>query len=376
MKTLTVYPTKDRKGVQGEYIIQLNSTTVNELDWMKNGSYFLVGKKPEMMNSFCWDSVPGGDNDKLIRFLRKDWDIDWAKNGDIRKLNENTILISAGGDSAKIMLDKKKEEATLEISARRTHDLQVKEEDNKINVYGRRIIWALVFLQVDDEVPEAGIGIDQTLRTALGAKEEDKVFVKKAKPIKRGISKRILMRTLKTQIELMRVKRAAYLHMEKNICCISKDVMRVIGVDEGDFIEIQSPKTSIKLRALELSNTIRKIKKEAMEANPAFYPDCIEKLSLVRLRKTKHDLPWIFLDGDAREELGVELCDTVRIYRDVGHTLYKQMTRLSVPVVLTMIGAVIAIDGLSLPEIALFLFIGLIAAFSFMLIEKRKQIFS
>jgi formylmethanofuran dehydrogenase subunit D len=375
MKRLTVHPTKDRKGVQGEYIIQLNPNTVNELEGMKNGSYFLVGKRQEMMDLFCWDSVPGGDNDKLIKFLRNDFDIDWAKNEYITKPNESTILISAGENSAKITMDENKEKATLEISDGRTLGLKVKTENGKQNLYGREI-WALAFLQVDEDVPEGGIRIDQTLRTALGAKEGDEVFVKKAKPIKRGISKRILTRTLKTQIELMRVKRAVYLDMEKNISRISKDVMRVIGVDEGDFIEIQSFESTINIRALELSNRIRKLKEEQIEANPERYPNCIEILSLERLRKTEHDLPWIFLDADARKELGVEPCDVVRIYRDVGHTFYKQLTILSVPVVLTMIGAVIAIDGLSLTEIILFLFIGLIAAFSFMLIEKRKQIFS
>lgn len=375
MKSLKVYPTKDRKGVPGEYIIQLNPTTVNELDGMKTGSYFLVGKRQEMMNLFCWDSVPGGDNDKLIKFLRNDFDMDWAKNEDISKPYENTILISAGENSAKIMLDKKKEEATLEISDGRTLGLKVKTENGKRNLYGRTI-WALAFLQVDEDVLEGEIRIDQTLRTALGAKEKDPVFVKTAKPIKRGISKRILMRTLKTQIELMRVKSAPYSDMEKNICRISKDVMRIIGVDEGDFIEIQSPETLINLRALELSEKLRELHEKVIEANPERYPNCIKILSLERLRKTKRDIPWIFLDADARKELGVEPCDIVRIYRDVGHTLYKQLTILSVPVVLTAIGAVIAIDGLGLTEIFLFLFIGLIAAFSFMVIEKRKQIFS
>jgi HD superfamily phosphohydrolase len=84
---------------------------------------------------FCWDSVPGGDKDKLIKFLRNDCDIDWAKNEDIRKPNENTILISAGEKSAKITMDENKEKATLEINDGETHDLNVKKEDGKLNIY-------------------------------------------------------------------------------------------------------------------------------------------------------------------------------------------------------------------------------------------------
>ena len=287
MIELTARPTKDRKGVQGEYIIQLNPKIVNKLDGVKIDSYLLVGK---------------------------------------------------------------------------THK--------------ERTIRTLALLQAMNEaISEDEIKIDETLRTALGAKEGDKVIIEATKPPKRGILKRMLLGMLKTQIELMRVKKAVYLDMEKNICRISKDVMQAIGVAEGDFIDIQSLESSINLRALELSDRIREIKKEQVDANPEFYPDCTKELSLKRLRKTKHDLPLIFLDLDARKELGVEACDVVRVYRNVGHTLYKQMYKLSVPLVLTIIGAVIVLDITFVWKILLLL-IGLIAAFCFMLMEMRKKIVS
>jgi hypothetical protein len=88
---------------------------------------------------FSWDSVPGDDNDKLIKFLRNDCDIDWAKNEDISKPNENTILISAGEDSAEIIMDEKKEKAILKISDGRTHDLKVKAENGQLNIYTEKI---------------------------------------------------------------------------------------------------------------------------------------------------------------------------------------------------------------------------------------------
>jgi len=243
-------------------------------------------------------------------------------------------------------------------------------------VQKERTLWTLALLQaVNKVISEDEIRIDQTLRTAIGAKEDDKVVIKVIKPLKSGVLGRLLMGMLKTQIELMRVKKAIYLDMEKNICRISKDVMKAIGVDEGDFIEVQSPKSSINLRALELSEEIRKLKKEQIKANPETYPNCIEMLSLKRLRKTEHDLPWVFLDLDARNELGVESCDVVRIYRDVRHTLYKQIYRLSVPLILIIIGAVIALDIPFAFKIVL-LSAGFIIVFFFMIIEIRKMIAS
>lgn len=287
MIELIARPTEDRKGVQGEYVIQLNPKVLNKLDRAKVGSYFLVGR-----------------------------------------------------------------------------------------VQKERTLWTLALLQaVNEAISEDEIRIDQTLRTAIGAKEDDKVVIEVIKPLKRGVLGRLLMGMLKTQIELMRVKKAIYLDMEKNICRISKDVMKAIGVDEGDFIEVQSPKSSINLRALELSEEIGKLKKEQIKSNPETYPNCIEMLSLKRLRKTEHDLPWVFLDLDARNELGVESCDVVRIYRDVRHTLYKQIYRLSVPLILIIIGAVIALDIPFAFKIVL-LSAGFIIVFFFMIIEIRKMIAS
>ena len=85
---------------------------------------------------FSWDSVPGDGNESLISFLRDDFDIDWAKNAEIRKSNDGTtIIISKAENSAEIMMDEKKEKAILKISDGRTYDLKVKTEYGKLNIY-------------------------------------------------------------------------------------------------------------------------------------------------------------------------------------------------------------------------------------------------
>ena len=179
MIELIAHPTEDRKGSQGEYIIQLNPKILNKFDGVKEGSYLLVGR-----------------------------------------------------------------------------------------AHKERTIWSLALLHaLNETIPEDEIRIDQTLRTAIGAKEGEKVIIETTKPLKKdilemilSIPKIMLLGILKTQIELVRVKKAIYPDMEKNICRIEKDVMRAIGVEEGDFIEIQSSKSLVNLRALELSDKIKKIK--------------------------------------------------------------------------------------------------------------------
>ena len=85
---------------------------------------------------FNWDNVPGNDSEKLLRFL-KDLNIGWAENAEIRKSDDyKTILIIKDKNSAEIMIDENKEKATLKIRGGRTHDLPVKKENGKLNIYG------------------------------------------------------------------------------------------------------------------------------------------------------------------------------------------------------------------------------------------------
>lgn len=85
---------------------------------------------------FSWDSVPGDDNEKLKRFLKDDFNIDWVENAEIRKSDDGmTINISKGENSAEIMMDENKEKAILKIRDGRTCDLNVKTKNDKRNIY-------------------------------------------------------------------------------------------------------------------------------------------------------------------------------------------------------------------------------------------------
>lgn len=93
-------------------------------------------KKSRQPQKFSWDNVPGDDTDKLISFLKDEFDIDWADDAEISKSDDGmTISISTDEHSAEIIMDGNKKKATLKISDGKTHYLKVKEEDGKLNIY-------------------------------------------------------------------------------------------------------------------------------------------------------------------------------------------------------------------------------------------------
>ena len=91
---------------------------------------------PELFN---WDDVPGNDSVRLIRFLKDDLGIEWAEIVEIIKSdNGKTIYISEShhdGKSVQIVIDEEERKATLTTSNCITHDLKVKKENGKLNIY-------------------------------------------------------------------------------------------------------------------------------------------------------------------------------------------------------------------------------------------------
>jgi len=90
---------------------------------------------------FCWDTVHINDNDKVLRsFLMDDLDLDWANDARIHIFDVGkTIRIFKDEHSVEIIINEKKEKATLKISDGRTYDLKVKKENGKLNIYSEFI---------------------------------------------------------------------------------------------------------------------------------------------------------------------------------------------------------------------------------------------
>jgi len=92
---------------------------------------------------FSWDSIPGNDNERLLRYLSDCLGIDWADDdAKIRKSDDvKTIYISKDEKLVEILIDEENEKATLtlKISNGITHELnpelKVKNENDKLNIY-------------------------------------------------------------------------------------------------------------------------------------------------------------------------------------------------------------------------------------------------
>lgn len=96
----------------------------------------IFGYIDEEILLFNWDSVPGNDSRKLLRFLTDNSNINWVANADISKSDDDkTILTSIGDNSAKIVIDDKKEKAILKLSDGRILNLNIKTENSKLNIY-------------------------------------------------------------------------------------------------------------------------------------------------------------------------------------------------------------------------------------------------
>ena len=114
------------------------------------GGKYLLGEK----YLFNWDTVPGNDSERLIKFLRDELGIGWMENAEIDKSDSRTIRVFNGENSAKIRITKNKEEATLKVSDGKTYYLKVKKENGKLNIYYEdyaRVRSALVNAILDEQ---------------------------------------------------------------------------------------------------------------------------------------------------------------------------------------------------------------------------------
>ena len=109
-----------------------NVTKEKENEWVITDKKKFIVRKEDDAYLFCWDNVPGNGNETLIRFLRDDLDMDWVENVEINKSEDSKTIFITNETSAEIMIDEKKEKATLKIG---NYDLKVKKENGKPNIY-------------------------------------------------------------------------------------------------------------------------------------------------------------------------------------------------------------------------------------------------
>lgn len=103
--------------------------------------FFIV--EVNVMHMFRWDNVPGSENDRLMRYLKDDFGLDWAMDARIeRSVDGNTIRINAGKRSAEIIMSEKKNASTLRVDDGKSYELSVKNDGGELSVYNERNIQA------------------------------------------------------------------------------------------------------------------------------------------------------------------------------------------------------------------------------------------
>lgn len=112
-----------------------------------------IRRRPEIedFKIFSWNDIPGNDNDRLVNYLERIYDVDLEETGKIEKIgNCNTIKISAEKNSLVLKLNNEKNKVTLVTDDGRTDEFIVKIENGKLNVYENSIkIGKIKFQQPD-----------------------------------------------------------------------------------------------------------------------------------------------------------------------------------------------------------------------------------
>ena len=94
--------------------------------------------KKEMDNKclFSWRDVLENDGEQLRKFLMDDFDITWAKNATITKIQkERRISVSDGKKSVEITITAKKDRITIELGDGVSYELPVKKALGKLNIF-------------------------------------------------------------------------------------------------------------------------------------------------------------------------------------------------------------------------------------------------
>lgn len=101
-----------------------------------------VAKKLEgflSKNLFSWDDVPGRDSDRLIEFLEDQLNIKWKKNVEIKKTDDNTVIVTDGKKPITLEFNWNLWKVIIKSNNRKIYECIPKEEENKRNIYDEKL---------------------------------------------------------------------------------------------------------------------------------------------------------------------------------------------------------------------------------------------
>jgi len=123
-----------RTGSRGENVVDMCNRIISfyGLENLSDLSY----EEFQKAYLFIWEDIPGKDSEKFLKYLWNNLKIDWAKNAEICKSDNNeTIVVKNKKKSATFKLNKIKKKAILEINNGEKYECIFKKENGRINIY-------------------------------------------------------------------------------------------------------------------------------------------------------------------------------------------------------------------------------------------------
>lgn len=95
-------------------------------------------KNSKIFYVFSWDEVPGRDNEKILEFLRVNFNIIWSKKSKIEKIENGRVIKISNKDKFILLeINDKNTEVNLKIDEDRSIKLIPKMENKTLNIYSK-----------------------------------------------------------------------------------------------------------------------------------------------------------------------------------------------------------------------------------------------
>ncbi len=205
---------------------------------------------------------------------------------------------------------------------------------------------------VSDSTPSGCLELDQKLRMALAlSKQGDTLELSGSDRREHEWYRDRIGRFMGVQRNIARARMANYLDMEVGICRLPEEFLQTIGAVSGDVVVLETPKPSgkgfnrVSIRAFNITDAYGDGKKYLPISYQTKHRDLWYNISRDH-EVDDADLPMVAIDLATREKLGIEPESPVYVHRSLRHAVSKQLYRLSTPLVLACLGALVSLDAI------------------------------
>lgn len=217
------------------------------------------------------------------------------------------------------------------------------------NTVNGRTFEVAAVVQRDRKVDPEKVYLDSKIREAIGAVSGKTVNVRADSKLPRQSAYGWVRSQFGVQVNMCRVSRTTSNDMELNIARLTPETLETIGAESGDTVILESTKKIIRIRSLCLGQRQEDYIRRNEENRPDIFPDWLDQLYDEDCAEAeKLDLPLVLIDLQTRLELGVEPGDPVRVYRSIRQAIANRIHLVSLPLIVSVIGALITLEMLDL----------------------------